>query len=253
MYLVSLSFLLWGSPMFSYYGSKSKIVGCYPPPKHGKIIEPFAGSTRYSLKYFDREVLLVDKYEIIIRIWKWLQKASEQDIMSLPVLKKGETVDMFNYDCEEQKWLLGMLITASPSQPKNTPSNWKIIERPNTINFKKNFIASNLYKIKHWEVRLDDYRNLENEKATWFIDPPYQFGGEWYVENNKNIDYNQLADWCKGRNGQAIVCENSKANWLPFRQMAVMTGSKYKTVEMIWSNQQTNYDWEQLSFEGLSA
>ena len=30
--------------MFSYYGSKSKIVDYYPPPKHKKIIEPFAGS-----------------------------------------------------------------------------------------------------------------------------------------------------------------------------------------------------------------
>ena len=30
--------------MFSYYGSKSKIVGYYPKPEHNKIIEPFAGS-----------------------------------------------------------------------------------------------------------------------------------------------------------------------------------------------------------------
>ena len=30
--------------MFSYYGSKGKIVDYYPPPKHKKIIEPFAGS-----------------------------------------------------------------------------------------------------------------------------------------------------------------------------------------------------------------
>jgi site-specific DNA-adenine methylase len=35
--------------MFSYYGSKSKIVKYYPCPAHDKIIEPFAGSARYSL------------------------------------------------------------------------------------------------------------------------------------------------------------------------------------------------------------
>jgi len=34
--------------MFSYYGSKSKIVDYYPPPKHKRIIEPFAGSARYT-------------------------------------------------------------------------------------------------------------------------------------------------------------------------------------------------------------
>lgn len=52
--------------MFSYYGSKSKVVDLYPSPKFGKIIEPFAGSARYSLKYFDRDVLLVDKDVFIL-------------------------------------------------------------------------------------------------------------------------------------------------------------------------------------------
>ena len=32
--------------MFSYYGSKSKIVHLYPTPKFDKIIEPFAGIWR---------------------------------------------------------------------------------------------------------------------------------------------------------------------------------------------------------------
>ena len=59
--------------MFSYYGSKSKIVDYYPPPKHKRIIEPFAGSARYSLKYWQNDVLLVDKYEVVVNLWKWLQ------------------------------------------------------------------------------------------------------------------------------------------------------------------------------------
>ena len=77
--------------MFSYYGSKSKIVDYYPSPKHKKIIEPFAGSARYSLKYWQNDVLLVDKYHIIVRTWKWLQQCSENDIRKLPILKLGET------------------------------------------------------------------------------------------------------------------------------------------------------------------
>ena len=46
----------------------------------------------------------------------------------------------------------------------------------NVWNRTKPFIAQNLNKIKHWEIRKDDYRNIENEDATWFIDPPYQHG-----------------------------------------------------------------------------
>ena len=73
--------------MFSYYGSKSKIVNLYPPPKYSKIIEPFAGSARYSLKYFDRDILLIEKYEPLVKLWKWLQIATEKDIDNLPILE----------------------------------------------------------------------------------------------------------------------------------------------------------------------
>ena len=59
--------------------------------------------------------------------------------------------------------------------------------------------------------------DLENEEATWFIDPPYQFGGHEYKCSNKQIDFAKLAEWCEDRNGQAIVCENTKATWLPFK------------------------------------
>ena len=78
--------------MFSYYGSKSKIVDYYPPPKHNKIIEPFAGSARYSLKFWQNDILLIDKYPIIVRTWKWLQECSESDIRKLPIMKLGEWI-----------------------------------------------------------------------------------------------------------------------------------------------------------------
>ena len=58
--------------MWSYYGSKSKVVDLYPPPKFDKIIEPFAGSARYALKWFERDILLIDKYDVIIDLWNYL-------------------------------------------------------------------------------------------------------------------------------------------------------------------------------------
>ena len=232
--------------MFGYYGSKSIVVDYYPKPKFSKIIESFAGSGRYALKYFDRDVLLVDKYDVIIKIWKWLQKCSEKDILGLPRLKVGENVDSFNWDCDEAKWLVGFIITGAPATPKKTASKWKTVIRPNTQNYKLKFIAKNLFKIKHWEFKIGSYDEIENEAATHFIDPPYSHGGEFYKFGSAGIDYAKLAEWCKSRRGQVIVCENTKADWLPFKKLSEMHGAKFRTTEAIWTNEKTVYDNEQL-------
>mgnify|MGYP000897041588 FL=1 len=228
--------------MFSYYGSKSKIVDYYPPPKHKKIIEPFAGSARYSLKYWQNDVLLVDKYPVIVGIWNYLIQATKSDILALPDLKTGDNVDTFNIS-QEEKWLIGFCINGGSAQPKKTAKDY------NTWGEAKIRIADDVQKIKHWKVILGSYEDLENEEATWFIDPPYQFGGEWYVKSTKNIDFYKLAEWCQGRKGQVIVCENTKADWLPFKPMVDMQGAMYKTTEAIWSNQRTNYDAQQTTLQ----
>jgi len=106
----------------------------------------------------------------------------------------------------------------------------------NVWNRTKPVIAQNLHKIKHWTIRKDDYRNIENEDATWFIDPPYQHGGIYYRHNNKNINYQELNEWCKSRNGQIIVCENTKADWMDFKPLKQMKGSLHTTIESMWTN-----------------
>jgi site-specific DNA-adenine methylase len=58
--------------MWTYYGSKGKLAQHYPTPKHDSIIEPFAGAAKYSLRYWEKEVTLVDKYDVVIKIWKCL-------------------------------------------------------------------------------------------------------------------------------------------------------------------------------------
>lgn len=226
--------------MFSYYGSKSKIVDYYPRPKHNKIIEPFAGSARYSLKYFDNDVLLVDKYSIIVKTWKWLQQCSENDIWKLPILKFGETLDDYSLS-EEEKIFMGFIVQKGTTGLRKTVSSFAV----NSIKTQLNNVATQLYKIKHWKILEADYRDLENEEATWFIDPPYKFGGHEYKYGNKQIKFDDLANWCKSRKGQSIVCENTKADWLPFKPMTKMQGSMFKTTEAIWSNCRTEYDNEQ--------
>jgi len=225
--------------MWSYYGSKSKIIGYYPPPKYGKIIEPFAGTARYSLKYFDKEILLVDKNKDEISIWHYLQNATEKDILKLPKLKVGDDIRLFTWLCKEEILLLKHIGQAATANPGfiTTEMGYR-----SSLTAYKN-ISSQLYKIKHWVIKEGCYKDIDNVEATWFIDPPYQFGGHKYKHSNKHIDYLELAEWCKSRNGQSIVCENTKSDWLPFTPFKkIQGGANTNTMEVMWSNFKTNYD-----------
>src|SRR6185369_4284263 len=106
--------------MWSYYGAKTNIVHLYPKPMHDKIIEPFAGTARYALRYFEKEILLVDKYHVITDIWKWLQQCSPADITSLPRFKAGDNINDFTYDCDEQRYLVGFLVGFGLTDPRKT-------------------------------------------------------------------------------------------------------------------------------------
>lgn len=231
--------------MWSYYGSKTNMVDLYSPPKHDLIIEPFSGAAKYSMKYWDRDVLLVDKYEVVIRIWKWLQQCSPDDILKLPSPKTGEKIRDYNLDCEEAYLFMGFIIGAGGQSPRNTVSPNCERLRPNRIRTLLSQHAADLHKIRHWKIELGDYRNIPNQPATWFIDPPYQHGGHIYVESNKRIDFAELGDYCQTRQGQVIVCENTKADWLPFKPMKPFKGSVRMTTEAIWSNEPTNFDYLQ--------
>ena len=158
--------------MFSYYGSKTEIVKFYPRPKEGKIIEPFAGAAKYALKHYSNQVLIVDAYRDLINIWKWLQRSGINDLDRLPKqIHVGQSVDDFEFDCEEAKNLFGFLIKAGNERPSKKPTKWTEM-RPNRIKFRIEQIKSSLFKIRHWDIFCDDYRNIPNQQATWFIDPP---------------------------------------------------------------------------------
>jgi site-specific DNA-adenine methylase len=109
--------------MWSYYGSKSKIVHLYPKPKHDLIIEPFAGSARYALRYFDHDVLLVDKYQVIVDVWHYLQQASEADILGLPKLEKKERIPESLSQVEQD--FLGFLVCGGVESPRHVVASLK--------------------------------------------------------------------------------------------------------------------------------
>lgn len=232
--------------MFSYYGSKSKVIDYYPPPKHDLIIEPFAGSARYALKYWDRDVIINEKNPNVYSIWKYLQNCSVRDIKRLPNLPAGTIIEKEMFKCESEYILMSFLIVQGAFSSNKTVSPWGALRFENN----RNNILKNLHKIKHWQIIDGDYSGLPNVKATYFIDPPYQFGGHKYPMSNKLIDFDKLRIWCETRIGQTIVCENTKATWMNFKPIKEQWGSMFKTTEAIWSNEITNYDniQQQLQF-----
>lgn len=216
--------------MFSYYGRKSKTAGLYPQPKKEIIIEPFAGAAAYSLheNNWEKQVKIVDKYEVVINIWKYLQGSKPEDILSLPDFKKGDKISKHTQLIKEERDLIGFCINRGNSTPVRQASNY------NNWDKDKVRIASDLYKIAHWDIIHGSYRDLENEDATWFIDPPYQKMGKYYKHNGDSIDFFHLGKWCKERQGQVIVCENKGANWLPFEDLYEFRGVAKKNTEVLY-------------------
>jgi len=221
--------------MWSYFGTKTKLVQLYPEPKHDLIVEPFAGTAKYALKYWERDVILVEKFHKIYEIWDFLQKASKKDILSLPEIGYKEKIPTSLSDPE--RWLIGYCVSRG-------------VPRPSTMGHKFNAwgkdkirISNDLHKIRHWKIIFGDYTELENQKATWFIDPPYQTSGYKYNFGNSKIDYPSLGAWCRERIGQTIVCENGDADWLEFKDLKEFSGAfRYKDnansrMECVWTNE----------------
>jgi hypothetical protein len=220
--------------MFSYYGSKSKIVNYYPRPQHRRIVEPFAGSARYALKYWDREIILIDAYPVITGIWRWLQTCSPADIKGLP----SQPLPLANYPSlsEVEKWFLGYCWNPGNQYPGHGVGQY--IKSDYWMS-RKITMANDLHKIRHWIIRDGDYTTAPvNQAATWFVDPPYQYGGHKYAVSSIHLDFGQLATFCRSLTGQKIVCENAQANWLPFTPLKTIQGASNKpSTECIWTGE----------------
>lgn len=220
--------------MFSYYGSKSKIVKKYPEPIYDTIIEPFAGAANYSLLHCDKDVLLNDLYKDLINIWRFIINCTEDQILSLPEIKWNTNIQKLGVS-KTIKDLLGFTCNMGRGSPSEYPTTWALDN--DVIPRLKRKLHRFLGKLSHWQLSSVDYTLLDNVEATWFIDPPYIVGGEGYVHND--IDYHDLGRWCKSRKGQVIVCENGNADWLDFKPLTLSQGfsNANRKQEVIWTNQ----------------
>ncbi len=217
---------------FSYFGSKYSFAGkLYHAPRYKTIVEPFAGAAAYAAQYYDRDVVLCDKNPVIVGVWDFLIKSTGKEILSLPVLPVGSSVDEAAL-CQEARWFLGFWINPGSSMPKKTVSGWTSWNKET-----RGRVALQVSKIKHWKIYECSYERAPvNASATWFIDPPYQVDGKHYKCGAKDIDFNHLGSWCRTRPGQSIVCENQGADWLPFERLR-STGSirgEGKSLEVVW-------------------
>ena len=241
--------------LFSYYGAKSKLAHLYPKPKHDFIIEPFAGGASYALLYRDRQVLINDLDDKTIAIWKYLLRPDALDIWSknvhLPMTAASKISEVVSADCDRG---LIYLLQAEANQGTQgargvhdqvTKRGEKFFER---LLRKMEFF---LPQISHWQISHASYETIPNQKATWFVDPPYSnIAGSHYRCNLNTSDFISLQKWVKSRIGQTITCENAGAAWDDFKPLRTRLGFKssyQKSNAMeVFCERNTEYVFEEL-------
>jgi hypothetical protein len=202
---------------FPYFGGKHRLAPRYPAPRHEWIIEPFAGSAGYATRYPGRRVLLIERNETVAGIWRYLTRATEREVLALPLLAPGQRVATLDAP-PEARALIGFWAHPGNATPGTKLTQWPGIRAADTWSaVTRARIASQVPFIRHWQIRQASYETAPDVEADWFVDPPYQVKGNRYPCSAGELDFAELGLWCRARRGQVVVCENTGATWLPFR------------------------------------
>lgn len=224
-----------------FYGGKWRLAPRYPAPRHGTIIEPFAGAAGYALRYADRGVVLVERDPVIAALWRYLIRVTPAEVRALPLVVDDVRALPIP---EEAQNLIAWWCNKGTERPRRSPSKWvrdglrpKSCWGPEV----RERIASQVESIRHWHIVEGDYTSAPTLiKATWFVDPPYaNRAGERYRYSAKALDFAKLGAWCRELRGQVIVCENAGSAWLPFKPFAPFYGSRgskrtERRSEVVW-------------------
>jgi len=239
-------------PFFSFYGGKWRAAPFYDPPRYATVIEPFAGSAGFSVRYPHAKVILIERDPLVAATWRYLLRATPSEILSLPDLEPGQTTNDLSISAEA-RCLIGWWLNGGSAQPKKRPGAWMRRQADNGGDGWKTGggqlswgarvrqrIASQLAKIAHWTLIEGSYELAPAIEATWFVDPPYEQAGKHYRFGSSQIDYAHLGAWCRALRGQVTVCENVGATWLPFRAWRDIKASSAKhggkiSREAIWT------------------
>lgn len=223
-------------PLFPFYGSKWRDAKRYGAPIiDDLVIEPFAGSAGYATYFAPRRVMLFDVDPYIIGVWRYLISATPREILALPDLDVGQSVDSLRVP-QEARWLIGYWLNRGSAQPKKTKTAYSArTERQQLVwsQRARERIASEIEGIRHWEVFEAPYHSAPvRPGATYFVDPPYGDKGRYY--RCRDVNLTALGQWCQSLPGHVIACEQVGATWLPFRPLASIKSSKGRSHEAIW-------------------
>lgn len=219
--------------MFKFFGSKYKLARTYPPPIHDTIIEPFAGSAAYAVLHgANRRVILIEKDEAVVTLWRRLLSMTAADVRGLPDPVPGTVSNDL------------LVAFAAGRTTRDTPANGFVVSPRMAQRFRPmvNRVADTVDRCRHFEIICASYESAPNVDATWFVDPPYQSrGGRWdrtrggrYRHPNTEIDYSELAAWVRSRPGQTIVCEQEGADWLAFDRRIEARDNTHGTYGEVW-------------------
>ena len=212
-------------PFWRYYGGKWRAAPRYPAPRFSTIVEPFSGAAGYSMRYPDRQIVLVEKYPTICEIWRYLIGVTPAEIRRIPEVEDID--DLPSWVPQGARDLIGFCMNDACVSPSRTLSAGRKKLASMNRKFegwseaKRERVASQVDRIKHWQIIEGDYAAAPDIEATWFVDPPYDNkAGSYYVHSS--LDYDALGSWCLDRKGQVLVCENEGASWLPFVPFATL-------------------------------
>jgi site-specific DNA-adenine methylase len=229
-------------PFFGFYGGKWRdSAKHYPAPSHPTLVEPFAGSAGYAVRHSERAVILCEADPVIASVWDYLIRVSSAEVLAIPDVPVGGCVDDLKIPPEARR-LVGFWLNRGVSRPTRQPSSWmRKGAWPNCFwgEHIRTRIAGQVDAIRHWEIHNVSYERCPFAgEATWFVDPPYAEMGKHYTFGSSGIDYANLGDWCRNREGQTIVCENEGAEWLPFEPLSAVktTRAGRRSREAVWLN-----------------
>lgn len=143
-------------PFFGYYGGKWRTALRYPAPKFDTIIEPFAGSAGYAMRYPTRAVQLYDANPVIVGVWDYLIRTPRSEIARLPL--HFDHVDELDVPAEARD-LIGFWLNRGVAMPRRSPSAWmRSGIRPGSFwgEQVRHRIASQVEHVRHWTVAQAD-------------------------------------------------------------------------------------------------
>jgi len=228
----------------SYFGSKYATAPRYPAPRYGTIIEPFAGGAGYSLRYWRRRVILVERSPDVCGAWRMILERGPDAIRALPILGPDDDLRRMDLDPDARR-LIGFWVNTGVTRPCNKLCSWALDERYDreagfwSARVRERLAVLSEKLIGRWKIIEGDYTCAPDVEATWFVDPPYAGRlGDFYWKGG-DMDFAALGEWCRSRRGQVVVCEQSGADWLPFEHLARVkaTSGKYRkgfADEAIW-------------------